>query len=98
MVLHQKLSIAFLVWAFLAAVSGAETFRAPDSPTARPGSDDAQSSSTSSILSGTVQDPSGAVISHAIVLLRPSANRTPIRTETDSSGSFRFEKIPAGSY
>jgi Carboxypeptidase regulatory-like domain len=42
--------------------------------------------------------PSGAVISHAIVLLRPPANRTPVRTETDSSGSFHFEKIPVGSY
>jgi hypothetical protein len=50
------------------------------------------------MLSGTVQDPSGAVISHAIVLLRPSANRTPIRTETDSSGGFHFEKILVGSY
>jgi len=97
-VLHQKLSIAFLAFAFLVAVNGAQTFHAPDSPTARPTSDDSQSPSTSSILSGTVQDPSGAVISHAIVLLRPSAKGTPIQTETDSSGSFHFEKIPVGSY
>src|SRR4029077_7336440 len=83
---------------FLVAVSGAQTSHAPDSPTAPSSSDDSQSSSTSSILSGTVQDPSGAVISHAIVLLRPPADRTPVRTETDSSGSFHFEKIPVGSY
>src|SRR5882724_5938847 len=98
MVLRQKLSIAVLAWAFLVAVSGAQSFPAPDSQTARPSSDDSQSSSASSTLFGTVQDPSGAVISQAIVLLRPSANRTPIRTETDPSGGFHFEKIPVGSY
>lgn len=47
---------------------------------------------------GTVEDSSGALVSHAIVVLRPSTNRTPIQTETDSSGGFHLEKIPLGSY
>jgi hypothetical protein len=98
MVLRQKLSIAFLMLAFFVARSGAQTFHNPYSLTTRPSSDDSQSTSTSSTLSGAVQDPSGAVISHAIVLLRPSAKGTSIQTETDSSGSFRFENLPVGSY
>ena len=62
-------------------------------------SDDAQSASAApAALSGTVQDPSGAVIAHATVVLQPSGQAEPLRSETDSSGSFRFEKLPSGSY
>lgn len=62
-------------------------------------SDDAQAASGApAALSGAVQDPSGAVISHATVTLQPSGKTEPLRTETDSSGNFRFEKLPPGSY
>src|SRR5438105_3718273 len=94
MVLRQKLSIAFLAGAFLIAVAGAQTFHAPDSPAAPPGSDDSQSSSSSWILSGTVQDPSGAVISHAIVLLRPSANRDCRLLRKTNITNIRRSKTP----
>ncbi len=61
-------------------------------------SDEAQSASTSYALSGTVLDPSSAVIAHASVVLQPSNNAPSLATETDSSGAFHFEKLPTGSY
>ncbi len=45
-----------------------------------------------------MQDPSGAVISHATVTLQRFGEATPIQLETDSAGSFHFEKLPNGSY
>jgi hypothetical protein len=53
---------------------------------------------SSSVLSGTIQDPSGAVISNATVSLQSSPEASPIETQTDASGAFDFEKIPPGTY
>ena len=49
-------------------------------------------------LSGVVLDPSGAAIPGAAVSLRPSATPAPIEIKTDSTGSFRFDRVPAGRY
>ena len=84
---------ALLVWPTLPRTA------APPIPPGYAASDDAQSASAApAALSGTVQDPSGAVISHATVVLQPSGEAEPLRSETDSSGNFRFEKLPSGSY
>src|SRR5439155_3621678 len=49
-------------------------------------------------LSGTVFDPSGAVIAGAKVTLKIEAGQVVGDTSTDESGVFRLEKVPAGSY
>ena len=61
-------------------------------------SDDAQSAVSLYALSGTVLDPSSAVIAHASVLLQPAKDLPALQTETDASGAFHFEKLPFGSY
>jgi len=54
---------------------------------------------SSSVISGTVQDPSGAVIPNATILLQPAApNSSPYRAASDSNGTFRFENAPPGPY
>jgi hypothetical protein len=54
---------------------------------------------SSSVISGTVQDPSGAVIPNATILLQPAApNSSPSRAAPDSNGTFRFENVPPGPY
>jgi Carboxypeptidase regulatory-like domain len=49
-------------------------------------------------LSGTVKDPSGAVVSGAAVWLEPLPRGTPLQTTTDAQGRFRFEEAAGGSY
>jgi len=51
-----------------------------------------------SVLSGTVQDPSGAVIAGATVVLRAAKSESSLQSRTDGSGNFRFESIPAAAY
>ena len=52
-----------------------------------------------SLVSGTVQDPSGAVIPNATIILQSTApNSSPSQAESDSYGTFRFENVPPGSY
>ncbi len=49
-------------------------------------------------ISGTVTDPQGAVVSGAQVKATNTATGAVLTTTTDSSGSFRFNLIPAGNY
>lgn len=49
-------------------------------------------------LSGVVLDPSGAAIAGARVVLHPSQQSTPLETETDTTGSFRFDRVQSGKY
>ncbi len=49
-------------------------------------------------LSGTVRDPSGAVIPGASVVLRNVASGTTLRTSTDASGFYNISYILAGTY
>ena len=51
-----------------------------------------------SVLSGTVQDPSGSVIAGATVVLRAAKSESSLASRTDGSGNFRFESIPAAAY
>ena len=86
-------SSALLVWPTLPPTA------AHPIPPLHSAPDDAQSqSNVPYALAGTVQDPSGAVISRATIALQRSGEATPIQLETDSSGNFRFEKLPTGSY
>ncbi|MBV8569692.1 MAG: carboxypeptidase regulatory-like domain-containing protein, partial [Acidobacteriaceae bacterium] len=49
-------------------------------------------------LSGTVQDPSGAVIPGAHVKLLDNGTQTARETTTNAQGYYRFNQLPAGSY
>jgi hypothetical protein len=49
-------------------------------------------------LSGTVRDPSGAVIPGADVVLRNTATGTSLKTTTDASGFYAISYIPPGTY
>ena len=55
-------------------------------------------SSSSLGVSGTVFDPSGAVIAGAKVTLRADAGQVVADAGTDDAGVFRLERVPAGSY
>src|SRR5579862_5399379 len=49
-------------------------------------------------LTGTVTDPSGAVVSGATVTLKNDANGQTRTTTTNSSGAYRFSLLQPGSY
>jgi len=59
--------------------------------------EDAQKAGAQS-LSGTVLDPSGAAIAGAEVILLSGDGQELFRINSDKDGSFRFEKLPAGTY
>ena len=63
-----------------------------------PAFDDPQSSSQLFVVTGVVVDPSSAVVSRATVRLQPSGKLDARETQTDASGSFRFEGLASGSY
>ena len=49
-------------------------------------------------LTGTVTDPSGAVVSGATVTLKSSSNGATRNTTTGSNGTYRFSLLSPGSY
>jgi len=49
------------------------------------------------LLTGTVVDPSGAAIGNASVVLHKNGGDSVTQT-TDATGTFRFEKLPSGTY
>src|SRR5258705_2761240 len=57
----------------------------------------AQTSSTTSI-TGHVKDPQGASVQGATVTLYSRARTSSLTTTTDSTGSYRFEKLAGGEY
>jgi len=59
----------------------------------------AQESPASALsISGTVQDPSGAVVPQARIVLQSANANEPQDTISDSNGNFHFDKLPAGPY
>ena len=56
----------------------------------------AQSSSTS--LNGTVLDPSGAVLTGAVITLENKANGFQATTQTDTKGLYQFSQLAPGTY
>jgi hypothetical protein len=55
-------------------------------------------SPNAAMLSGTVVDPSGAVVPNADVVLRNTATGTVESARTDSNGSYSFSGVEAGPY
>src|SRR5208283_5228303 len=55
-------------------------------------------SSVSGDLTGTVTDPSGAVLPNATVTMKSDANGSTRTSTTNSNGSYRFSLLPPGSY
>ncbi|HTZ46380.1 MAG TPA: TonB-dependent receptor [Verrucomicrobiae bacterium] len=53
---------------------------------------------TTGLLSGTIVDPSGAVIAGATVLIRTSDGSVQRTTQSDANGSFSISGIAAGHY
>ncbi len=49
-------------------------------------------------LSGTITDPSGAVIAGATIEIRNSDGAVQRTTESDANGSFSMSRLPAGNY
>ncbi len=49
-------------------------------------------------LSGSVKDPSGAIVTKATVTLTPSQGNPPLVTTTNAQGAFDFRGIAAGTY
>src|ERR1700735_4251370 len=49
-------------------------------------------------MAGTVTDPTGAVIPGAKVLVTEQATGTKTETVSTSSGDYRFNELPVGSY
>jgi hypothetical protein len=52
--------------------------------------------SKSAELSGKVQDPAGAVVAGATVILKTS-NGVELRSRTDAQGNYRFDAVPMGA-
>jgi len=57
-----------------------------------------QSTSSSSAISGTLLDPTGAAIVDAQVSLLGSGDKALAQVTTDHSGSFRFDHLDTGNY
>src|SRR6202171_3043761 len=62
------------------------------------GAANAQSGGTSSGISGTVLDPSGAVIANATVEIHNAVSGFDRTTTTDSKGNFSFPNVPFNPY
>src|SRR6202790_1736789 len=58
----------------------------------------AQSGGTSSGISGTVLDPSGAVVANATVEIHNAVSGFDRTTTTDSKGNFSFPNVPFNPY
>jgi hypothetical protein len=58
----------------------------------------AQAGAGSGTISGTVSDPTGAVLPGATVTIENPVSQFERTTKTDSSGSFRFTNVPYNSY
>src|SRR5438105_9193436 len=49
-------------------------------------------------VTGTVQDPSGAVVPAASLVLTNNETKVPLATTSSSAGQFVFPVVPAGEY
>ncbi len=59
---------------------------------------DAQSGGSSTSVTGTVADPTGAVVANAVVEMRNPVSAFARTTTTDSSGKFTFSNVPFNPY
>ena len=58
----------------------------------------AQTSTITGSLSGRVDDPSGAAIPGATVIVRNTATGQTVRATTNSTGLYSFALLPPGNY
>jgi hypothetical protein len=96
MKVRKYLCLALIpLWLQLCVIGGAsQTAAAPPAPSQTPSVQPA-----SGILRGQVNDPSGAAIASANVVMTPAAiSSTPITTQTNGQGAYEFKGLAAGQY
>src|ERR1700676_679175 len=88
MFLKSKVSCMFALVAVLGLVTGVSLWITPS----------ASAQETTGGLQGLVKDQSGAVVPHALVVVKGSSLVGTKEIETDSSGYYRFANLPPGGY
>ena len=58
----------------------------------------AQQAATSAVLSGCVEDASGAVVGGATIIASNLETNQSRRVESDEEGRYRFSYLPVGTY
>ena len=81
---YLRVAAIFLFLGFFAAVFPISSF--------------AQAGATSGTITGTVTDPSGAVVAGATVAIQNPVTQYERSTKSDSSGRFQFTNVPYESY
>ncbi len=80
------------------SVAGRTTVAVPAAPPIDISLPQLAASETSSGISGTVTDPTGAAVPEATVELRQLAGNSTANTRTDKAGSFKFTGLAPGRY
>src|SRR6202049_2882040 len=88
MFLKSKVSCMFALVAVLGLVTGVSLWVTPS----------ASAQETTGGLQGLVKDQSGAVVPHALVVVKGTSLVGTKEVETDSSGYYRFANLPPGPY
>ena len=98
----KSTSAPFLLWMTLFALTAAAQSSPSQNGGQRPGMQDRPLTTSEmgrpSQLSGTIVDVSGAVLAGASVMVRTADGSVERLTQADSSGSFSFSGLPAGTY
>jgi Carboxypeptidase regulatory-like domain len=101
---HKQISAGLRLTAFAlllvlvpALLRAQEPNALPPTPAATLPAAPASSSQTPATLTGTVTDPSGAVVSGASVILENSAAHARLTATTDANGIFTFTAVPPGT-
>jgi hypothetical protein len=95
---RRGISTLFAVFFWLAACAAGAALRAQTPAKPRPAPARVQSAGSAGTVSGTVTDPSGAVIGGATVTLSNAISGFTRSTTTDNSGAYSIANIPFNTY